>query len=980
MKYTKTIILLMLMLALVLSSNISNISYAEDKKIMSDEEMRGLWVATVYNIDYPTKATSDSSILKKEALEILDKADSLGMNSVFLQIRPSSDALYKSDFFPYSKYLTGTQGLEPDNNFDPLKFWVEEAHKRNIELHAWINPYRITKKSSKAKDFDYGSLDAKNPAKKHKDWVVEYKDGNLYYNPGLPEVRKLIVDSTLEVINNYDIDGIHFDDYFYPGSDFNDEATYKKYGSSYKTVHDFRRASVDKLISDLSSSIKIADDSVSFGISPFGIWANKSSNSLGSDTNGLQSYSAHYADTRKWVKEEMIDYIAPQIYWNIGFKVADYEKLVKWWADVVNGTNVDLYVGHAAYRVSNSDPKSAWNGVGEIKKQLDMNKLYEEVDGSIFFKYTTFKQNSDLSSLVSNYYSADTNIVAKPNSSSDKVSNNFPVSISRPTSDINTYYDKYYIAGTYDPSKSFYLNGKLTEVVGGDMFYGILIQLEKGKNVIKVSQDGSSDNVTINRRTWSATALENAAISTSSAYPASDEYRMPNEKITFFCKAPIGATVSVKFDGKTYKLKPKTTYSPGSGIYNTTYSYTHTLAKYSASSKIYDLGKATYSMTYKGKTSSIKSNGSLKILTPKAPIFAIVKNEVINSYKAPKSSDGTAYDLKKGMTDYVTGKTGNYTRLSSGLWVKNTDINEYKSDANISANITHATHNVNPNNANEESITIYLDKPALSYANLENGIIDLTISNTSNNIVPKLSNSILIDNMNAISSLSKTVYSINIKENSKLEGYYLDKYDDKIVLSLKKKKSVTNIEKPLTGITVMIDPGHGNEDSGAIGPLGTYYSEKSINLANAMRLRNQLKEYGADVIMTREDDIKFSLTEVLNMSRKEKPDMFISLHANSMADNVDISKISGFSTYYREEIAKDISYKIQNDVITKLGRSDKKIHNNNFYVTRGTWAPSILLEAGFVPNPLEFEWLVSDKKQKELVKVIADSLVEYYSN
>ncbi|MGB3366506.1 MAG: N-acetylmuramoyl-L-alanine amidase, partial [Acidaminobacteraceae bacterium] len=192
-------------------------------------------------------------------------------------------------------------------------------------------------------------------------------------------------------------------------------------------------------------------------------------------------------------------------------------------------------------------------------------------------------------------------------------------------------------------------------------------------------------------------------------------------------------------------------------------------------------------------------------------------------------------------------------------------------------------------------------------------------------------------------------------------------------------KSVVNIDQPLSGITVMIDAGHGSEDSGAIGPLGTYYSEKNINLANSMRLRSQLQEYGAEVIMTREGDTKFSLTEVLNQSRKEKPDMFISLHANSMANNVDISKISGFSTYYREEIAKDISYKIQNNVISKLGREDKKIHNNNFYVTRGTWAPSILLEAGFVPNPLEFEWLVNDEKQKELVKVIADSLVDYYS-
>ncbi|MGB3367667.1 MAG: family 10 glycosylhydrolase, partial [Acidaminobacteraceae bacterium] len=798
MKIKKRITLLILMLALVLSSNIANLTYGEGGTITTNDEMRGLWVATVYNIDYPTKPTTDSEVLKKEALEILDKAASVGMNSVFLQIRPSSDALYKSDYFPYSKYLTGKQGTEPDNNFDPLEFWIKEAHKRNIELHAWINPYRISKKASSEKDFDYDLLDPKNPAKKNKSWVVEYKDGNLYYNPGLPEVRNMIVDSTLEVINNYDIDGIHLDDYFYPGTDFNDKDAFEKYGASYKDVNDFRRASVDKLITDLSVAIKNADPSISFGISPFGIWANKSSNPLGSDTNGMQSYSAHYADTRKWVKEEMIDYIAPQIYWNIGFEVADYEKLLKWWADVVKGTDVDLYIGQAAYRVGNTSSKSAWNGVSEIKKQLDMNKLYPEVDGSIFFKYTTFKQNSDLSSLVSNYYNGSyTN-------STKKISNNLSVSISKPTSDISTYYDKFYIAGTYDPSKSFYLNGDKLEVTGGDMFYGTLVPLKIGKNEVKVSQDGSSDTILITRKTWTSSPLKTAAISKSSAFPESDEYRLSNEKITFECKAPIGASVSVEFNGNSYKLDPKTTYSPENGIYNTTYSYTYTIGKYEGTSKIYDLGSATYSMTYKGKSSSLKSNGSLKVLTQKAPIFATVKNDVINSYAAPKSSDGSAYDLKKGMTDYITGKTGRYTRLSSGLWVKNSDITEYKSNANLMTTITKATHSVDPSDSNIELVTIYLDKPALSYANLENGIVDLTIVNTSDNLLPKLNASTLIESINAISSSTKTVYSLNISKYSKLEGYYLDKYDDRIVLSLKKRKSVVNIDQPLTGITVMI--------------------------------------------------------------------------------------------------------------------------------------------------------------------------------
>ena len=214
-------------------------------------DFRGLWVATVVNIDYPSKPTTDSEILKNEAIKILDSAKATGFNAIFLQVRPTADAFYKSKYFPWSKYLTGNQGLMPDNNFDPLEFWITEAHNRGIEFHAWINPYRITKKTSNEPKYDFTSLDPTNPAVLNPDWVVKYTDGNLYFNPGIPEVRKLIVDSVLEIIENYNVDGIHFDDYFYPGTDFDDKATYEKYNTMNTSIDDWRRENVNTLISDL---------------------------------------------------------------------------------------------------------------------------------------------------------------------------------------------------------------------------------------------------------------------------------------------------------------------------------------------------------------------------------------------------------------------------------------------------------------------------------------------------------------------------------------------------------------------------------------------------------------------------------------------------------------------------------------------------------------------------------------------------------
>lgn len=967
MKRIKNKISLILTLAMLFSFIYVPTSYADDGK-SSENQMKGLWVATVLNIDYPKKPTTDSEVLKKEAIEILDKSKKAGINSIFLQIRPSSDALYKSEYFPMSKYLTGKQGLQPDNGFDPLQFWIEEAHKRNIKLHGWINPYRITKKTASESKFDYDSLDPSNQAILHKDWVIEHKDGNLYFDPGNPDVRQMIVDSTLEIIRNYNIDGIHFDDYFYPDRDFEDDATYAKYGKSYSSVGDFRRASVDSLIADLSNAIDKVDPTVEFGISPFGIWANKSSNKLGSDTNGMQSYYDHYADTRKWVKDGTIDYIAPQIYWNIGFKVADYSTLVKWWSDVVSGTDVKLYVGHAAYRVGNTDKSSPWYGVNEIRRQLALNETMPEVDGSIFFKYTTLKTNSEFAKLLADYYTG-----TKP------VSNNMSVSIDRPTSDIKTYYDKYYIAGVYDPSKVLYLNSEPVDFVGGNMFYGMLVPLKVGKNTIKVSQDGSSDTLVITRLSGggSSGALKTAAIDTASLYPKSDIYKAPGESITFTCKAPIGSKMTVSVGGKSYEMTPKTKSSKGKGIYNTTYSYTYKIGTPSNNSKVVDYGKPNYSMKYKGKTTSESAKGAFKVIPKDAALAAKVVPNVIDSYKSATSSNGSAFELYSGMIDRITGKTETYTRLSSGLWVKNAEVEEFnlKSKANMSIDkVVLNTQNT------PEKIVFYTNSSNLAYADYSGKTVDVTITNAIGNSNPNVDGSNLVKSSIITNDSDKTTYSFTLKDNKKLEGYYLSKYDDRIELVLKEKKASGNSSLPLDGKTIMLDPGHGNEDSGAIGPLGLYYSEKHINLATALRLKDELEKLGAEVLLTRATDIKIPLKDVLGTSRQQRPDMFISLHANSMADNVDISKIDGFSVYFREEIARDLATTIHKNVITNLGRTDKGIHKNNFYVNRGTWAPSILIETGFVPNPIEFEWLIDNDKQKEFAKNIADSIVEYYYN
>lgn len=377
----------------------------------AEERFKGMWVSTVYNLDYPSKPTDDPSVLKAEADKILDNCRDMGINNVFLQVRPNSDALYKSSIYPWSAYLTGEQGKAPADGFDPLEYWVEGAHARGMKLHAWINPYRATKVYSTSED-GLASLAPTNPAVLHPGYIIKYTDGNYYYNPCLPEVRQLVVDGIKEITDGYDVDGIHMDDYFYPGSDFADEAYFQKYKGSFTDKGDWRRNNVNLLVSEIKKTIDACGRDIEFGISPAGIWANKGNNPLGSNTSGNESYYAHYADTRKWALEGTVDYIAPQIYWEIGHARADYKTLVNWWADTLKDAPAKLYIGLADYRANGAAASDVWYGGSEIIRQLDLNGSIPKVSGEIHFRYKMIMDTPVLADKLKQYYTGGTQTTA----------------------------------------------------------------------------------------------------------------------------------------------------------------------------------------------------------------------------------------------------------------------------------------------------------------------------------------------------------------------------------------------------------------------------------------------------------------------------------------------------------------------------------------------------------------------------------------
>ncbi|WP_327090947.1 family 10 glycosylhydrolase [Nonomuraea sp. NBC_01738] len=364
-------------------------------------QLRAMWVASVANIDWPSRTGLSVAQQQTEFRSWLDLAVSKRMNAVFVQVRPTADAFWPSPFEPWSQWLTGTQGTNP--GYDPMAFMVAEAHARNLEFHAWFNPYRVSNQDDPTK------LLASHPARKNPGWRFAY-GGKLYYNPGIPAVRAFIEDAIMDGVSRYDVDGVHLDDYFYPypvsGQTIPDAATYTQYGGGFSSIHDWRRDNVNKLVQELDQRIHTAKSWVKFGISPFGIWRNASTDPLGSATSGLQSYDAIYADSRTWVKQGWVDYITPQLYWQIGFAAADYAKLIPWWSDVVKGTGVQFFPGQAAYRAGASGQDAAWQDPAELSDHLTLNRSRPEVQGDVYFSAKDIKTDriGAITQLVTTHY------------------------------------------------------------------------------------------------------------------------------------------------------------------------------------------------------------------------------------------------------------------------------------------------------------------------------------------------------------------------------------------------------------------------------------------------------------------------------------------------------------------------------------------------------------------------------------------------
>lgn len=296
---------------------------------MPKREFRGAWIQMI-NGQFQGMSRDQMQANLTHQLDVLQRCH---VNTIIFQVRGEADAMYQSSLEPWTRFLSGQQGVAPQPLWDPLAWMVNECHRRGMELHAWINPYRAKTKTTK-------ELAANHPARIHPERFISY-DNQLIFNPGLKENRDYICTVVKDIVSRYDIDGLHIDDYFYPypnGTRFDDEATFRQYGNGFTDLGDWRRFNVNLLIEQLYKTIHDTKPWVKFGVSPFGIYHNAKNGGVpGSDTNGLQNYDDLYADVLYWINRGWVDYNVPQIYWEIGHKAADYDTLIRWWSKYASG-------------------------------------------------------------------------------------------------------------------------------------------------------------------------------------------------------------------------------------------------------------------------------------------------------------------------------------------------------------------------------------------------------------------------------------------------------------------------------------------------------------------------------------------------------------------------------------------------------------------------------------------------------------------
>ena len=946
--------------------------------IIGDNEFRGVWIATVNNIDFPSRPGLSAAEQKAELDEIVRISREAGMNAIFFQVRPTSDALYNSAIFPTSRVLSGTQGAPFAGGFDPLAYIIEISHANNIELHAWINPYRITQGTPANPSHDLSVLAPNNPARLNPDWVVRYADGRMYFNPGLPQVRDLIVRGVLEIIKNYNVDGIHFDDYFYPypvaGAHFNDDAAFARYGGGMNRA-DWRRENVNSLIREVNEAIKSVRPEVRFGVSPFGIWANRRTNPAGSETGGLEARYAIYSDVRAWVEGGYVDYIIPQIYWGFAHPTAPYDVLVQWWSALLDGTGINLYIGHAVYKLGGE-----FTTEHEIPRQIEYARQYISVRGSAFFGFRWIRNNSF------NVACHLARVFAEPRYVPRPVSNGGGVIIGRPQNNATVNTANINIMGGSNPAYPVYFNGRrMARTRSG--FFTTFVPLAQGRNNFVFTQNNVSVTHTVTRG-----ATNNQPERVPYDYPRMDAYKIvqlspgsafvyaaPSDRVTVRVKAPSGSTVTASLSGSVVTLTPLTEPPDEHRYMAEVYSGTLTLPDYPPKGGLLDLGNIIFTAERNAGEYAELTGSRVKLIDETA--FAAV--EVIRDFAHVKVSPTSSWvndflPASAGMRDNIVGFRDGFFRLEFGGYVATSDVRVIPERILLTNRILSAAMQVE-DDVTEIRFGVTENVPV--DIRVEGGMFSITLFNTPDGgrllNMPEnpLFSGVSLTNNTASNSVR---YTFTLIHRDNFYGFDVSYEGNFIVVRVTNPRRRPEGDLPLAGLTIAIDPGHGGRDPGAMGFLGIHgKNEKDLVLDVALALRGILTDKGANVVMTRQTNITFDVASRAFYLNDLNPDLAISLHYDSLGDDRDISRISGVTPLYVRYSGRLLASTVGRVLAEELNRRLRDTRYQALGIARNHRFPIALIEMGFITNAPEYEFAQSAEGVRRTAMALANGIVEW---
>ncbi len=952
--------------------------------INPDSEVRGVWIASVYNIDYPSRADLTADELKSEIDAILDTCEKNRLNTVFFQVRPACDALYDSDIFPVSKFISSEGKLV----FDPLEYIVSEAHQRNIFIHAWVNPLRVTMNTT-----DLSTLDDKSPAKNHPEWVVEYADGKLYLNAGVPEVADLVVDGVREIVSKYDVDGIVFDDYFYPypayGEDgaiaqFDDQEEYEKYGSGFDNVADWRRNNINKIIKSVYDTVHGTDPECVFGVSPFAIWQNDNGENGGSKTVGLEGYSSLYCDAVAWIDGGYIDYISPQIYWKFSDPSCPFDVLTRWWNTKLEGSGVKLYVSHASYRYEEGE----WDSpAGQISEQISFARSEKYYHGSICYGYDEINRNTNgISDELQKIYADD--IIY-----TEIQSNSQPISISAPANGSVMNTPNTFILGSSDPFYTLTMDGnKVGRTKSG--CFNLYVELKEGENTFLFEENGElleykltykPDTAAIPAPETKPEPLSLDHLSVVNTYP-SKNVATREDKIYVSCTAPADGKVEVNIGGIVTKLEEaKPDSRAKDGYTGTTYSGYASLPEVS-DGDITDCGQMKFTLTHKDGT--VTADGaSVQAMGKNAFIKVRVKEDYTNLKITQNSSYYNDYTVQSaGMTEYAVSLSGGYYLLRMGGHISENDVEVMGKVVDIGAGMFSSAKVTNAGR-NTEFALATSSKPAYNGCIDENGrfVVTFYAMDSVSAPVPEISANPILKSCEVVRLDDRVRYSFELYAVENFYGFDLYYADDAVVVTLRNPMVIDlEKEKPLEGVDIVLDAGHGGEDRGAAGAVsadsGTAsLHEKDLNLKLTLAAAERLLALGANVSLTREEDVTSDLYQRMDYLEEKEPDLCVSLHQNSMGYSTDVTRVRGTLALWCMDSGLMLSDSVGKSVANSLGRLYRGAQYQALAMCRNPKFPQALIEVGFITSVEEYEQLLSDNGIAKAADGIAEGILDWFA-